>query len=73
MLRTKNTIIAKISTRENHCNTILGFKIQGNTEGPRKKISTSIDQILHSKLNLETCNSAGSVKSTIPKPYEIRK
>ena len=71
MLRTKNTIIAKISTRENYCNTILGFKIQGNTEGPRKKISTSIDQILHSKLNLETCNSAGSVKSTIPKPYEV--
>ena len=71
MLRTKNTIIGKISSRGNYCNTTHGLKIQENTDGPMGKISTSIDQILHSKLNLETSNSAGSGKSTITQPYEV--
>ena len=65
MLRTKNTIIGKISSWGIYCNTTHSSKIQENTDGPRGKISTSIDQILHSKLNLEASNSMGSGKLTI--------
>ena len=65
MLRTKNTIIGKISTMGNYCDTPHSFKIQENTNGPKGKISSSIDQILHFKLKLETSNSVGNGKSTI--------
>ena len=71
MLRTKSTIIEKITTRQNSGNATYSLKIQRNIDASPTTISTLIDQILRPNFNLPTPSSAGNGKSTIPEPYGV--